>query len=89
MIAAKALLEEDEEIQQIHSAKSVVALLKTAKEKIKDVSNAVRPPPNPKGEIQVFNEPKIVIHDPGEGRMDEKVKNSVSNLPYMHRNPAV
>lgn len=40
---AKALLDEDENMQAVHSTKSVVQLLKTAKEKINTVRNAVKP----------------------------------------------
>ena len=36
------------------------------------------------------HEPIIVVHDPNEGtRIDDTAKNAVSNLPYMHRNPAI
>ena len=39
---------------------------------------------------QARNEPIIVVHDQNEGaRTDDTAKNAVSNLPYMHRNPAI
>ena len=77
-------------MQAIHSTKSMAALMKSAKDKIQQVSAAVKPPilPGNNGEAKVTNEPKIVIHDPNEGaRLGDK--NNISNLPYMHRNPAV
>jgi hypothetical protein len=42
MNTAKALLEEEDDMQAVHSTKSVVALLKSAKEKIHQVQNAVK-----------------------------------------------
>eukprot|EP00599_Poterioochromonas_sp_BG-1_P000125 CAMPEP_0173147660 /NCGR_PEP_ID=MMETSP1105-20130129/9264_1 /TAXON_ID=2985 /ORGANISM="Ochromonas sp., Strain BG-1" /LENGTH=307 /DNA_ID=CAMNT_0014062181 /DNA_START=256 /DNA_END=1179 /DNA_ORIENTATION=- len=85
---AKALLDEDEGMQAVHSTKSVVQLLKTAKEKIATVRNSVKPEIKIDLEPKVINEPKIVFHEPNEGaRLDGK--NTISNLPYMHRNPAV
>jgi len=79
--AAKEVLKTDEEMQSVHSTKSVAAMLKAAREK------------NSKGDasdgkaldIKIVNEPMIVIHDPADG----KVINPASNLPYIHRNPAV
>ena len=83
--AAKAVLQGDDELQAIHSTKSVVAMIKAAREKgNKGVSS----------DGVVFdtsatkNEPVIVTHEPSEGsRVDGK--NTVSNLPYLRRNPAV
>lgn len=49
LLAARKLLQDDEEMQGVHSTKSVTALLKTAKEKIAAVTNAVRAPPSPAG----------------------------------------
>ena len=79
--AAKEVLKTDEELQSVHSTKSVAAMLKAAREK------------NAKGDAsdgktldsKIANEPMIVIHDPADG----KVINPASNLPYIHRNPAV
>ncbi len=51
---AKALLDEDEGMQAVHSTKSVVQLLKTAKEKIATVRNSVKP------EIKIDLEPKVI-----------------------------
>lgn len=85
---AKVLLGEEEDIQAVHSTKSVVQLLKNAKDKIQSVQQQVRPPPSYPAEPKVANEPKVVIHEPNQGaRMEEK--KSVNKLPYMHRNPAV
>lgn len=79
--AAKEVLKTDEEMQSVHSTKSVAAMLKAAREK------------NAKGDssdgktfdTKIANEPMIVIHDPADG----KVINPASNLPYIHRNPAI
>jgi len=92
MHAAKALLGDDEDMSAVHSAKSVVALLKQAKDKIATVHDAalanrlalqVQP-----AEPKVNNEPRIVVHEPNEGARLE-VKQDISKLPYMHRNPSV
>lgn len=61
LIAARQLLQDDDEIQAVHSAKSVSALLKTAKEKILAVNNSVRPPASPAGP-SVSNEVCICAH---------------------------
>jgi len=92
MHAAKALLGDDEDMSAVHSAKSVVALLKQAKDKIATVHDAalanrlalqVQP-----AEPKVNNEPRIVVHEPNEGARLE-VKQDISKLPCMHRNPSV
>lgn len=87
---AKALLEDDENMQNVHSTKSVVAMLKAAKDKISVVQTSVQRSAGTMVPIEstVSNEPKVVIHDPAEGSRLEG-KNAVSNLPYMHRNPAI
>jgi hypothetical protein len=36
----------------------------------------------------VLEQPVIIVHDPSEGSRLE-VKNALSKLPYMNRNPAV
>jgi hypothetical protein len=41
--AARALLQEEEDMQAVHSAKSVAALLKTAKDKIAQIKTSVHP----------------------------------------------
>ena len=56
MNAARALLQEEEEMQAVHSAKSVAALLKSAKDKIAEVKAAVHPPPTPSAEPRILNE---------------------------------
>lgn len=127
MNAARALLQEEEDMQAVHSAKSVAALLKTAKDKIAQVKAAVNPAPPPPSEPKILNEvsivavvwswnglslfdnlsadvcfllgltflfspstvqPIIIVHDASEGSRLE-VKNALSKLPYMNRNPAV
>eukprot|EP01035_Chromulina_nebulosa_P029388 gene29388-38949_t len=87
LAAARQLLQEDEDLQGVHSAKSVTALLKAAKEKIATVAASVRSASTPAGP-QVSNEPLIIVHEPSEGTRFEG-KNAIRNLPYMHRNPAV
>lgn len=75
--AAKELLSKNEDIKSVHSTKSASVLFKNAKEKEGK-------------EPKVFNEPIIAVHDPNEGtRLDADAKNAVSNMPYMHRNPAI
>ncbi|KAJ1392409.1 hypothetical protein B484DRAFT_281839 [Ochromonadaceae sp. CCMP2298] len=85
--AARALLQEEEDLQAVHSAKSAAALLKAAKEKIALVAAAMHnaaPPSQPR----ILNEPVVIMHEPSEGaRLNGK--NEISNLPYMHRNPAI
>ncbi len=54
--AAKALLEEDEEMNAVHSTKSVATLLKNAKDKINVVKESVKPTPLANAEPKVFNE---------------------------------
>ena len=88
--AAKRLMEQEEAagLQDIHSAKSVAAMLKQAKSKIDAVSKAGAP--RVAQVPTITNEPVIVVHDPEEGtRLSATGKNAVSNLPYMNRNPAV
>ena len=90
---AKLMLAEDTELSAVHSQQSVQNMLKMAKEKIatvKGVADAKYNPDSqkPKGMGNISGGPQIVLHEPNEGmRIDGK--NSVSNLPYMHRNPAV
>lgn len=86
--AARQLLQEDEDMQGVHSTKSVSVLLKNAKEKINNVSKSVAKGPTDPIEFKVTNEPVIVTYDPSEGTRLEQ-KNAIRNLPYMHRNPAV
>lgn len=88
MNEARALLQDEEDMQHLHSTKSVAAMLQQAKDKIETVSRAVNPPPTPTHATKIKNEPIIVTHEVNEGaRLGDK--NDISNLPYMHRNPAV
>lgn len=52
LTAARALLDSEEEMQAVHSTKSVAALLKSAKDKIAQVKASVHP--------SVAAEPKIL-----------------------------
>lgn len=93
MGAAKALLGDDEDMSAVHSTKSVVALLKQAKDKIGSVhdaalANRIASSPQQPAEPKVSNEPRIVVHEPSDGARLE-VKQDISKLPYMHRNPSV
>lgn len=89
MAEARALLQEEEDMQAVHSAKSTAALLQQAKDKIETVRQGVQPPKEvDSSSPKIKNEPLIVTHEPNEGaRLGDK--NDISNLPYMHRNPAV
>lgn len=79
--AARDLRKLDEDIKAVHSTKSAAALVKSAKGAVGDAAPGVP---------RVSKEPRIAVHDPNEGtRLDETAKNAVSNLPYMHRNPAI
>ena len=60
--AAKALLEEEEEMHAVHSTKSVATLLKNAKEKINNVKESVRPTPLANAEPKVTNEVSCLCH---------------------------
>lgn len=73
--AAKDLLAESESLKGIHSAKSIAQVYKSNKD-AKDEDE------KPSGE------PKIVTHTNDDGARLEN-KNNPSNLPYIHRNPAV
>lgn len=92
--AARAVLAEDEEMSAVHSKRSVAAMLASAKEKIAHVAETVKATKaaelaalEPK-EARVTGGPVIVVHEPSEGtRIDGK--QTVSNLPYQHRNPAI
>ncbi len=78
--AAREVLKLNEDIKSVHSTKSAAALVKTSKDKAG----------NDNGQPRVLNEPRVAVHDPNEGkRVDEVAKNAISNLPYMHRNPAI
>ena len=73
--AAKDLLAESD-LKNIHSAKSVAQVYRYNKESKDD------------GLPSASSEPKVVVHLDDDGaRMDNK--NNPSNLPYIHRNPAV
>ena len=56
MNAAKALLQEEEEMKAVHSTKSAAALLKAAKVKIAEVNASVHPAPTPSSEPKIVNE---------------------------------
>lgn len=90
MLAARQLLQEDEDMQAIHSTKSMAKLLVAAKEKISEVTTSVKTNMVGQQELepQVYNEPKIVVHDSDGGARLEG-KTAIRNLPYMNRNPAV
>jgi len=88
MQVARALLQDEEDMQAVHSTRSVASLLRQAKDKIEAVRASVNPDPSFPTEHRVLNEPKVVFHDPSEGTRLHG-KNEISNLPYMHRNPAV
>lgn len=88
MSAARILLQEDEGLKDVHSTKSVSTMVKAAKDKIELIQNAVRVP-GPPAEPKVSNGPLIITHiDNGEQARAE-LKNAVSSLAYLHRNPAV
>lgn len=73
--AAKGLLAESDALKGVHSAKSVAQVYKSTKEA-------------KGGDDKPAGEPKIVTHQNDDGARLEN-KNNPSNLPYIHRNPAV
>lgn len=77
MLDAKAVLDNNIALQAVHSTRSVTALIKTA---VENKPSDAQP--------KILNEPRIVLHDPYEN-IHLKQRESVSNLPYLHRNPAV
>lgn len=92
---AKLVLDEDGGLDKgVHSQSSVTSMLKQAKEKIASVSasvaeaKAIKEGKNGPSESKVHGGPVIVVHEPSEGTRIEG-KQTVSNLPYQHRNPAV
>ena len=90
LTTAKAVLESAEELQAIHSAKSVASMIKAAKEKegggVGGGKVVLGGGYGGTGPV-VLNEPRIVVHEPNEGARTEG--KGASNLPYLHRNPAV
>lgn len=92
---AKSMLDTDEGVldKGVHSQSSVTSMLKQAKEKIAlvaiaaDAKKTAAMGKQP-AESKIIGGPTIVVHEPSEGtRIDGK--QTVSNLPYQHRNPAV
>jgi hypothetical protein len=73
--AAKGLLAESDALKGVHSTKSMVQVYKSNKEA-------------KGGDDKPVGEPKIVTHQEDDGARMEN-KNNPSNLPYIHRNPAV
>ncbi len=96
--AARALLMDDAEMSTVHSTKSVATMLRAARDRA--TADTQMNPKNKSAPRAEFNgttipshaasEPLVVTHDPSEGaRINGGYKNSTSNLPYMHRNPAI
>lgn len=75
-LAAKEILSEVGDLKGVHSTKSVASMYRQAKESKDEDNNGI------------INQPVIIKHDPSEGARLENKKNP-SNLPYIHRNPAV
>lgn len=73
--AAKGLLAESESLKGVHSTKSIAQVYRQNKES-KDT------------EKRAIGEPKVVTHQDDDGARLEN-KHNPSNLPYIHRNPAV
>ncbi|KDO16276.1 hypothetical protein SPRG_18188, partial [Saprolegnia parasitica CBS 223.65] len=70
---ASTVLSECKSIRSVHSTKSVLALTKRAEQKLS---------------LDPIPEPHVVTHDEESGTRLLN-KHLTSNLPYMHRNPAV
>lgn len=71
--AAKTLLSETDDFKNIHSTKSIAAIVKSTVTK--------------GGDKKALNEPIIVTHQVSEGRLENQ--HTINKLPYMNRNPAV
>ncbi|OQR98235.1 hypothetical protein THRCLA_06770 [Thraustotheca clavata] len=72
---ASTVLSECKSIRSVHSSRSVLALTRRAEQKLTT-------------HLESIPEPNVVTHDE-EGGMRLQNKHLTSNLPYMHRNPAV
>ena len=89
--AAKAVLQSDEQISAVHSTQSVAAMVKQAREKFTQSGLKTKNYGASEGKVleaKVSGEPLIVVHEQSDGVRLEG-KNTVSNLPYIHRNPAI
>lgn len=75
--AAKGLLAESDVLKGVHSTKSMAQVYKSNKEA-----------KGGGGDDKPTGEPKIVTHQNDDGARLEN-KSNPSNLPYIHRNPAV
>lgn len=80
MSVACSVLSECKSIRSVHSMRSVAALTKRAEAKIGDGSKATP-------ETPMLN-PRIVTVDDEQGARLQ-LKQNPSNLPYLHRNPAI
>jgi len=63
LTAARALLDSEEDMQAVHSTKSVAALLKSAKDKIAQVKASVHP--GVAAEPKILNEVRSISHNTG------------------------
>lgn len=78
MSVASSVLSECKSIRSVHSMRSVAALTRRMESKLLDAASESNGPVNP----------RVVTIDEEQGaRM--LIKNHPSNLPYIHRNPAV
>lgn len=78
MSVASSVLSECKSIRSVHSMRSVAALTKRMESKLLEASSSSDGPVNP----------RVVTIDEEQGaRM--QIKTLASNLPYIHRNPAV
>ena len=80
--AAEKLLHEDGRAAQVHSSRSLAAVAQRSKAAVQAAMDAIHEEPSH------GPGPLVVRHTDDNGARLE-AKNHVSNLPYMHRNPAV
>ena len=80
--AAEKLLQEDGRAAQVHSSRSLAAVASRSKAAVQAAMDAIHEEPSH------GPGPLVVRHTDDNGARLE-AKNHVSNLPYMHRNPAV
>ena len=79
--SARSVLSDHKGLRQIHSARSLQQLAK-------QVAKRSGLPPIDEGGFLAKQEPRIVTINEDEG-VRQNVRKLPSNLPYMHRNPAV
>lgn len=74
------MLSECKSIRSVHSSRSMNVLTQKALQKLNNASNL--------DTISEVHKPRIIVHDEEKGSRILSKKHP-SNLPYIHRNPAI